>query len=55
MLFRSVQRFDSVSPAEREQMNKEIGIVINAGGVISDRFKQEVMKVRDEKARVSTP
>jgi hypothetical protein len=46
-----VQRFDSATPVEQEQMNKEIGIITGAGGVISDEFKQQVMRVRDEKSR----
>jgi hypothetical protein len=46
-----VERFDSASSADQEQINKEIGIVINAGGVISDEFKQQVMRVRDAKAK----
>jgi len=49
-----VERFDKTSPEQQSQMNKEIGIVINAGGVISDEFKQQVMKVRDANARAKT-
>lgn len=50
-----VQRFDSASSKEQEQMNKEIGIVANAGGVISDEFKSQVMRVRDANARAKAP
>ena len=46
-----VQRFDTADPKEKEQLNKEIGIVQSAGGIISDEFKQAVMKIRDQKAK----
>jgi hypothetical protein len=49
-----VQRFDSAPVDKQEQMNREIGIVTNAGGVISDHFKQEVMKIRDANARAKS-
>ena len=41
-----VQRFDSASDVERASLMKEIGIVNNAGGVISDEFKKAVAKHR---------
>ncbi len=46
-----VERFDKASSADQEQMNKEIGIVTNAGGIISDEFKQKVMQIRDTNNR----
>lgn len=44
-----VQRLESATPEEKEQLRKEEAIVNNAGGVISDEFKQAVMKYRYRK------
>jgi hypothetical protein len=44
-----VQRLDSATPEEKEQLRKEESIVYNAGGVISDEFKEAVMKLRYKK------
>lgn len=46
-----VERYDSAPAAAREQMSSEIDIVNSAGGVISDEFKQQVMKIRDARNR----
>jgi len=44
-----VQRLESATPEEKEQLRKEEAIVYNAGGVISDEFKEAVMKIRYKK------
>jgi len=44
-----VQRLESATPEEKEQLRKEEAIVNNAGGVISDEFKEAVMKYRYRK------
>jgi hypothetical protein len=44
-----VQRLESATPEEKEQLRKEEAIVNNAGGVISDEFKEAVMKYRYKK------
>jgi len=46
-----VQRFNKSSDTEREQLSREIDIIDNAGGVISDEFKQQVMRVRAERSQ----
>jgi len=43
-----VDRYDKASVKEREAIDREIGIIQRAGGVISDSFKTEVGKLRNK-------
>ena len=41
-----VDRLESSSPEEKEQLNKELSIIIKAGGIVSKSFRAEVAKLR---------
>lgn len=41
-----VDRLESSSPEEKEQLNKELSIIIKAGGIVSKSFRAEVAKIR---------
>lgn len=43
-----VDRYDKASVKEREAIDRELGIVQQAGGVVSDSFKVEVGKLRNK-------
>lgn len=44
-----VDRLESSSPEERDQLRKEIATVIRAGGVVSKDFREKVSKLRQVK------
>ncbi len=48
-------RVDSATSEEKKQLQKEFNIIDEAGGVISDSFIDEVMKLKSKKAKVITP
>lgn len=48
-----VQRLDAASEVDRAAIMREVGIVQHAGGVISDKFKQDVMKFRDSRNKTT--
>ena len=39
-------RYESASPEEREQLRKELGIVLAAGDVLGDTFFEELAKLK---------
>lgn len=41
-----VDRLESSTPEEREEIKKELAAVIRAGGVVSDEFREEVAGIR---------
>ncbi|MCK4814416.1 hypothetical protein KA005_01495, partial [bacterium] len=43
-----VGRLESSLPEERDQLRQELAIVIRAGGVVSDEFRSEVMKLKGQ-------
>ena len=43
-----VERLNSSTPDEAEQMMKELAIVQRAGGIVSDDFRKEVMRLREQ-------
>ena len=48
-----VQRLDAASEVDRAAIMREVGIVQHAGGVISDKFKQDAMKFRDSRNKTT--
>ena len=44
-----VERYDNSTPSQREKLDQEVGVINQAGGVISDEFKKEVGRLRSIK------
>lgn len=42
------ERLERATPEESTQMREELGIIIQAGGVVSKEFRKEVMKLQSE-------